>query len=93
LSCYFRGYNVTDAQLDYIMYRLKTWNQSEGRVRLSEDDGPPSTEFLEDDYDQDNEGLELDDEDDGPLTERVRMPGGASRGGESEELRPLRPLR
>ncbi|KAL0952628.1 hypothetical protein HGRIS_006876 [Hohenbuehelia grisea] len=27
---------------------LKTWSQTEGNIRLSEDDGPSSTEFLDD---------------------------------------------
>lgn len=35
--------------------RLQTWNQGEGRIRLSTDDGPSSREFLDDDYDDDNE--------------------------------------
>ncbi|KAJ6492912.1 hypothetical protein C8R47DRAFT_1214185 [Mycena vitilis] len=38
---------------------------SEGAIRLSEDDGPPAREFLEDDYDDDNEGL--NDQVDAPL--------------------------
>lgn len=33
----------------------------EGRIRLSEDDGPPAREFLEDDYDEDNQGLDSTD--------------------------------
>jgi len=53
-----------------ISYRLKTWREPEGRIRLSEDDGPPAREFLEDEYDEDVEGV--DDEDDEPLTERVK---------------------
>ena len=39
--------------------RLKTWTRREGRIRLSEDDGPPAREFLEDDYDEDNEELPI----------------------------------
>ena len=35
--------------------------RSEGRIRLSEDDGPPATEFLEDDYDDDMESLNPDE--------------------------------
>jgi hypothetical protein len=38
-------------------FRLKTWTRSEGQIRLSEDDGPPAREFLEDDYDEDHEEL------------------------------------
>ena len=51
-------------------HRLKTWREPEGRIRLSQDDGPPAHEFIGDDYDEDNENL--DDDDDEPLTERVR---------------------
>ena len=35
--------------------RLQTWNQGDGRIRLSTDDGPSAREFLDDDYDDDNE--------------------------------------
>ena len=38
-------------------FRLKTLTRSEGRIRLSEDNGPPANEFLADDYDEDNEHL------------------------------------
>jgi len=37
--------------------QLKSWTGGEGRIRLSMDDGPSAREFLEDDYDDDNEGL------------------------------------
>ncbi|KAM5532518.1 hypothetical protein V8D89_013805 [Ganoderma adspersum] len=36
-------------------HQLQTWNQGEGRIRLSTDDGPAAHEFLDDDYDDDNE--------------------------------------
>ena len=42
-----------------------------GRIKLSEDDGPPAHEFLEDDYGEDN--AHLNDSDDEPLSEHVRM--------------------
>ena len=51
--------------------RLQTWPNGEGRIRLSEDDGPPAHEFLEDDYDEDNEGL-ADDEPLAVRAERLR---------------------
>lgn len=38
-------------------FRLKTLTSSEGRIRLSEDNGPPANEFLADDYDEDNEHI------------------------------------
>ena len=31
------------------LFRLQTWTTQEGRIRLSEDDGPAATEFLADD--------------------------------------------
>ena len=40
--------------------RLKTFTRSEGRIRLSEDDGPSASEFLDDDFDEDNEVLRHD---------------------------------
>ncbi|KAJ7153459.1 hypothetical protein C8R43DRAFT_829847, partial [Mycena crocata] len=47
-----------------ISHQLKTIAQpTEGAIRLSEDDGPPAREFLEDDYDDDNEGVNMDDHD------------------------------
>ena len=42
---------------DTYAFRLKTLTSSEGRIRLSEDNGPPANEFLADDYDEDNEHL------------------------------------
>ena len=41
--------------------RLQTWSGREGNIRLSIDDGPPAREFLDDDYDEDNEVV-ADDE-------------------------------
>lgn len=50
---------------------MKTFtSSSEGRIRLSEDDGPPANEFLADDYDDDNEHLH--DSDNEPLSEHIR---------------------
>lgn len=49
-------------------YRLKSWTRNEGAIRLSEDEGPPATEFLGDDYDEDNGSI---DDDELPLAERV----------------------
>lgn len=53
---------------------MKTWTRSEGNIRLSEDDGPPSTEFLDDDDDDDDDGLEWDNGDDEPLSDRTQKP-------------------
>ena len=41
----------------FVLFRLKTLTSNEGRIRLSEDNGPPANEFLADDYDEDNEHL------------------------------------
>ncbi|PCH43137.1 hypothetical protein WOLCODRAFT_138210 [Wolfiporia cocos MD-104 SS10] len=41
-----------------VAHQLNTWTRKEGRIRLSEDDGPPAREFLdEDEYDEDNRRL------------------------------------
>ncbi|KAJ7699297.1 hypothetical protein B0H17DRAFT_1049378 [Mycena rosella] len=61
-----------------ISHQLKTITNSnpEGAIRLSEDDGPPAREFLEDDYDDDNEGLDMDNHDT-PLPGPEPVPGKA----------------
>jgi len=45
-----------------VAHQLQTWGPGlgDGRIRLSEDDGPAATEFLQDDYDEDHRGLEED---------------------------------
>ncbi|KAF8816976.1 hypothetical protein BYT27DRAFT_7219538 [Phlegmacium glaucopus] len=53
-----------------VSHKLKTFRSNEGRIRLSEDDGPPANEFLADDYDEDNE--HLPDSDNEPLSEHIR---------------------
>ncbi len=40
---------------------LKTWSNPEGNIRLSEDDGPSSREFLDNDDDDDAPVLDLTD--------------------------------
>jgi hypothetical protein len=55
-----------------VSHQLKTWTRSEGRIRLSEDDGPPAAEFLGNGDDDDDESEELEDnEDDQPLAQRM----------------------
>ncbi|KAE9396235.1 hypothetical protein BT96DRAFT_922288 [Gymnopus androsaceus JB14] len=49
-----------DAFRAAISHQLKTITRSNGQIRLSEDDGPPSHEFLEDDGE---DALELDTDD------------------------------
>ena len=63
--CHRRSYDGEDASVtatssadtyhSLCHARLQTWNQGEGRIRLSTDDGPSAHEFLDDDYDDDNE--------------------------------------
>lgn len=60
-------FHIYVIQANSISTRLKTFTQREGNIRLSEDDGPPAREFLEDDYDDDNEGLSGDSSDDESL--------------------------
>jgi hypothetical protein len=57
--------------------RLKTIThpRAEGAIRLSEDDGPPAREFLEDDYDDDNEGVDMNDQIDAPSADLPRETG------------------
>lgn len=50
------------------MPRLKKITRREGAVRLSVDDGPAATEFLEDDYDED-----LEDDEPLALADRARV--------------------
>ncbi|KAF7297370.1 hypothetical protein MIND_00970500 [Mycena indigotica] len=54
-----------------ISHQLKTLTNSSGAIRLSED-GPPASAFLEDDYDDDNEGLTLDVQVDAAMAARPR---------------------
>ncbi|THG95949.1 hypothetical protein EW145_g7875 [Phellinidium pouzarii] len=54
-----------------VAHQLKTWTRGEGHIRLSEDDGPPSHSFVEDDEDED-----VDDEE--PLAARMERLRSAS---------------
>lgn len=51
--------------------KLNTISGSEGRIRLSEDDGPSAAEFLEDDFDDDNLHLSLNSDTD-TLSEQMK---------------------
>ena len=62
--------------------RLKTWTGREGNIRLSEDDGPPSHTFVENDDD--------DDAEDEPLSSRAERLRGVGRSQE-ELLKPPTP--
>ncbi|TFK36598.1 hypothetical protein BDQ12DRAFT_686697 [Crucibulum laeve] len=70
--CLFILWRRLDTLRGVVSHQLKTFTHSEGRIRLSEDDGPSATEFLEDDYDEDNEMLDGNNSDDEPLTEHIR---------------------
>ncbi|PPQ95112.1 hypothetical protein CVT25_011655 [Psilocybe cyanescens] len=70
LCAIFLLWRRADALRRVVSHRLKVFNQSEGPIRLSEDDGPPANEFLADDYDDDN--AHLHDSDDEPLSEHIR---------------------
>ncbi|KAJ3841007.1 hypothetical protein EV361DRAFT_843267 [Lentinula raphanica] len=56
-----------------ISHQLKTITRSEGQIRLSQDDGPPAHEFLEDD-ESTEDALELETGDVGPLPNRPSIP-------------------
>ncbi|THV03527.1 hypothetical protein K435DRAFT_851830 [Dendrothele bispora CBS 962.96] len=58
-----------DSLRSVISHQLKTITRRDGRIRLSEDDGPPAHEFLEDEHIDD--ALELGDGDVQNLPERV----------------------
>ncbi|KAL0064920.1 hypothetical protein AAF712_008178 [Marasmius tenuissimus] len=57
-----------DAFRAVVSHRLKTLRRPEGRIRLSEDNGPPAYAFIHDNPDEDELEDDIDDE---PLTERV----------------------
>ena len=72
--------------------RLKTWTRREGTIRLSIDDGPPATEFLEDDYDEDNDDLE-DNEPLADRAERLQLAGAGTGDGTGSPARgPTSPI-
>ncbi|OCB86075.1 hypothetical protein A7U60_g6973 [Sanghuangporus baumii] len=47
-----------------VAHQLKTWTGDEGRIRLSEDDGPPARSFVDNNDEEDEEDAE-------PLAVRV----------------------
>jgi len=64
-------FKISTSCTDLPSYRLKTLTRTGGHIRLSEDDGPASNEFLAEDFDEDNEHLQ--DSDDEPLSQHVRQ--------------------
>ncbi|EDR07010.1 uncharacterized protein LACBIDRAFT_299239 [Laccaria bicolor S238N-H82] len=89
LCALFILWRRADALRRVVSHSLKTiTSRNDGRIRLSEDDGPPAHEFLEDDYDEDN--AHLNDSDDEPLSEHVRKATQAWREpNDPEEIRVL----
>ncbi|KAF7321122.1 hypothetical protein HMN09_00200100 [Mycena chlorophos] len=76
-----------------ISHQLKTMASTSGAIRLSEDGGPPASAFLEDDYDDDNEGLSLDVQVDEAVAARPReIQAAAEMLRSSEEPRPAVPV-
>lgn len=71
--------------------RLKAWTGREGRIRLSIDDGPAATEFLEDDYDEDNGDVD-DDEPLSDRAERMRLSGTNRIAGAGQPHSPTSPI-
>jgi len=55
-----------------VSHQLKAFTSSDGRIRLSEDDGPPANDFLADDSDDDHE--RFDDSHGETLLQDVRIP-------------------
>ncbi|KIM41857.1 hypothetical protein M413DRAFT_139366 [Hebeloma cylindrosporum] len=70
LCAIFLIWRKADTLRRVVSHRLKTFTRAEGTIRLSEDDGPPASEFLGDDFDEDNE--HLDASTDEPFSEHIR---------------------
>ncbi|KAI0263215.1 hypothetical protein BC834DRAFT_827914, partial [Gloeopeniophorella convolvens] len=59
LCALFVIWRRSDRLRTVVAHQLKTWTRQEGAVRLSEDDGPSASSFLEDeDLDDDSDELE-----------------------------------
>ncbi|TFK29123.1 hypothetical protein FA15DRAFT_632608 [Coprinopsis marcescibilis] len=56
----FLLYRRSEMLRKVVSHRLKTFRRSEGHIRLSEEDGPSTVEFLAEDFDEDNEHLDMD---------------------------------
>ena len=66
--------------IDPYFTRLKSWTgRREGAIRLSLDDGPAAHEFLQDDYDEDNEDI-ADDEPLAMRAQQLKSIGGQNEG-------------
>ncbi|EJD04891.1 uncharacterized protein FOMMEDRAFT_139560 [Fomitiporia mediterranea MF3/22] len=67
-----------------VAHQLKTWTSTEGRIRLSEDDGPPARSFVEDDADDDADDAE-------PLAMRVERLRNARKSTDANDPPPIPP--
>jgi len=60
LCILFLIWRKADSLKRVVSHQLKTFSEPEGRIRLSEDDGPPTHTFIEDDEDDEDDDLVLD---------------------------------
>ncbi|KAH9851311.1 hypothetical protein C2E23DRAFT_860755 [Lenzites betulinus] len=67
-----------------VAHPLRSWPQTDGRIRLSLDEGPSAREFLDDDYDEDHTGLG----DDEPIAVTAGRLQKAASTAEDRELEP-----
>ncbi|KAI0698217.1 hypothetical protein C8T65DRAFT_661104 [Cerioporus squamosus] len=71
-----------------VAHQLTPWNSGQGRIRLSTDDGPSAREFLDDDYDEDNERLG-DEEPLAATAERLRKAASSAETSTEHEGEPI----
>ncbi|KAK7447065.1 hypothetical protein VKT23_014277 [Stygiomarasmius scandens] len=84
LCLLFLLWRRADSLRSVISHQLKTITRQEGRIRLSEDDGPPAHEFLEDEHIDD--ALELGEGDVRNVSERVASHSPEPSGNQDTEL-------
>ncbi|KAK2460455.1 hypothetical protein APHAL10511_007620 [Amanita phalloides] len=53
----FLIWRKADSLRSVVSHQLKTFSEPEGRIRLSEDDGPPAHSFIDDDPEEDNSAM------------------------------------
>ncbi|KAI0369335.1 hypothetical protein BV20DRAFT_1036610 [Pilatotrama ljubarskyi] len=83
LCAVFLLWRRASALRSVVAHQLSSWPRSDGRIRLSMDEGPSAREFLDDDYDEDNERLG-DDEPLAVTADRLRK-AASSVEGETEQ--------
>ncbi|KAF8624049.1 hypothetical protein AX15_006067 [Amanita polypyramis BW_CC] len=57
LCIIFLIWRKSDSLKRVMSHQLKTLSEPEGRIRLSEDDGPPARSFIEDDLEEEDVSL------------------------------------